>query len=110
MPQIVIRGLSIEQVKQMSRPLVDELAEICSCGTDNFTLEVPQATYISSGSEVAMYPLIEVKWFERGQAVRDRFAQAVTKHVLALGEEEVEVAFATYQEAAYYINGTSCAE
>ncbi|WP_042352121.1 DUF1904 family protein [Bacillus massiliigorillae] len=110
MPQIMIRGISVDQVKQISQPLVEELAEICSCGTDNFTLEIPQATYICNGDEIAMYPFIEVKWFERGQEIRDQFAQAITKQVLSLGLEEIEVAFLTYEEDAYYINGESCAE
>lgn len=110
MPQIMFRGVSVDQVKQMSQPLVEELANICSCGTDNFTLEIPQSTYISNGTEIAMYPFIEVKWFERGQEIRDLVAGAITKHVMDLGLEEVEVAFLTYKEEAYYIDGESCAE
>ncbi|HWL26914.1 MAG TPA: DUF1904 family protein, partial [Ureibacillus sp.] len=39
MPHLVIRGVSIEEMKRISKPLVGELAEICECGTDNFTFE-----------------------------------------------------------------------
>ncbi|GGE74294.1 DUF1904 family protein [Priestia taiwanensis] len=108
MPHLFIRGMEVEQVKQMSTPLVEELAQICECGTDNFMLEVLHTTSVFGGEVVPSYPFIEVAWFERGQVVRDEFAKAVTKHTLATGLEEVEVAFRTFAEAAYYINGKSC--
>lgn len=105
MPHLVVRGVSIEDMKQISKPLVEELAEICTCGTDNFTFEVPQSTFIFDGEEIPAFPLIEVKWFERGQITRDRFARSVTKHILSTGVQEVEVVFIVYTEPNYYING-----
>lgn len=110
MPHLVIRGISSEQMKIISKPLVEELAEICECDTDNFTLEVMQSTFVFDGKEVPAFPFIEVKWFERGQEVRDKFAQAVTKHMMSTDVLEVEVAFIPFSESAYYINGKSCAE
>ena len=35
LPHLVIRGISIEQTKVISKPLIEELAEICECDTDN---------------------------------------------------------------------------
>ena len=58
--------LTIEEMKRISKPLVGELAEICECGTDNFTFEVPHSTFVFDGEEIPAFPLIEVKWFERG--------------------------------------------
>lgn len=109
MPHLIIRGVTVEQVKSISIPLVQELAGICACGTDNFTLEIVHSTFVFDGSEVPGYPLIEVKWFERGQEVQDRFAKSVTRHVQSLGIPEVEVAFGTFMESAYYLNGKSFA-
>ncbi|MDM5326981.1 DUF1904 family protein [Neobacillus sp. CF12] len=43
-----------------------------------FTLEIVQSTYVFVGDEVQGYPLIEVKWFERGQEIQDQFAKIVT--------------------------------
>ncbi|WP_141669050.1 DUF1904 family protein, partial [Bacillus wiedmannii] len=43
MPHVVFRGITTEQLKRISKPLVEELAEICECGTDNFTLELPSS-------------------------------------------------------------------
>lgn len=108
MPQLLFKGVSLEQIKTISKPLVEELAEICECGTDNFTLELIHSTFIFDGDEVPTYPFIEVKWFERGQEVRDKFAKTVTKYVLSSGVTEVEVAFTVFAENAYYIDGEVC--
>ena len=85
MPHIVFRGITTEQLKHISKPLVEELAEICECGTDNFTLELPSSTYVFNGQEIEAFPLIEVKWFERGQEIRNRFAKAITTYVMDFG-------------------------
>jgi hypothetical protein len=109
MPLLIIRGVSVDQVKTISTSLVQELADLCSCGTDNFTLEIVKSTYVFDGNEVSGYPLIEVKWFERGLEIQDQFANIITKNIQALGISEVEVAFSTFQESAYYLNGKSFA-
>jgi len=109
MPHLVIRGITVDQVKTISTPLVQELAALCTCGIDNFTLEVLHSTFVFDQKEVPGYPFIEVKWFERGQEIRDQFAQIVTKQVLSLGIPEVEVAFTVFSESSYYANGKSFA-
>jgi len=108
-PHLFIRGISVEQVKTISKPLVQELADLCTCGTDNFTLEVVNSTFVFDGNEVPGYPFIEVKWFERGQEIQDQFANIVTKHIHSLEIPEVEVAFSTFRESDYYFNGKSFA-
>jgi hypothetical protein len=109
MPHLIIRGVSVDQVKTISTSLVQEMADLCACGTDNFTLEIVNSTYVFDGNEVTGYPLIEVKWFDRGQEIQDQFANMVTKNIVSLGIQEVEVAFSTFQESAYYLNGKSFA-
>lgn len=109
MPQLIIRGVSVDQIKTISTSLVQELADLCACGTDNFTLEIVNSTYVFDGNEVPGYPLIEVKWFERGQEIQDQFANIVTKNIVSLGILEVEVVFSTFQQSAYYLNGKSFA-
>jgi hypothetical protein len=108
-PQLLIKGISVEQVKTISKPLVQELAELCACGTDNFTLEVMNSTFVFDGEEVPGYPFIEVKWFERGLEIQNEFANIITKQVHSLGIPEVEVAFTTFRESNYYLNGKSFA-
>ncbi|UUZ84162.1 DUF1904 domain-containing protein [Paenibacillus sp. P26] len=108
MPQLTFKGIPVQDVCALSGPLVRELAEICSCGTDNFTLDCLHTTAVWEGKEVPSYPFVEVAWFERGTETRDRMAEAITRRILGLGVQEVEVAFRTYREDSYYINGKSC--
>lgn len=107
MPHLFIRGISAEQVKIISKPLVEELANLCACGTDNFTLEIVNSTFVFEGIEVPGYPFIEVKWFERGQGIQNEFASIITKQVHSLDIPDVEVAFTTFRESDYYLNGKS---
>lgn len=109
MPQLLFRGVPADQLMSISEALSEELADICECGTDNFTMESLHTTAILGGLTANQaYPFVEVGWFERGQAVRDRFAEAVTAYLSRIGVDEVEVAFRTYREDSYYINGKPC--
>ncbi|WP_394139919.1 DUF1904 family protein [Cytobacillus oceanisediminis] len=110
MPHLFIRGITVDQTKEISVPLVKELAELCACGEENFTLEVVQSTFVFNQNEVPAYPFIEVKWFDRGKGVQNQFAKVVTNHVQSLGVPEVEVAFTAFLETDYYLNGKSFAE
>lgn len=110
MPHLVIRGISVEQTKTISNALVQKLSDLCDCELDNFTLEVLQSTFVFDQKEVPGYPFIEVKWFDRGKAIQDRFAQIVTMQVHLLGIPEVEVAFTAYSESQYYLNEKSFAD
>lgn len=105
MPHLVCRGLSLEQTCTISKPMIDELARICECGTDNFMLECVSVTSVFEGKIVETFPFIEVSWFDRGHETRDLVAQAITSHIQALGIPDVEVAFRTYREDSYYTNG-----
>ncbi|PET08395.1 hypothetical protein CN505_04960, partial [Bacillus cereus] len=57
MPHVVFRGITTKQLKRISTPLVKELAGICECGTDNFTLELPSSTFVFNGEEIEAFPL-----------------------------------------------------
>ncbi|MBU8919161.1 DUF1904 family protein [Neobacillus sp. 114] len=107
MPHLRISGLTVDQMKFVSTPLVKELAQICDCDTNNFLLEVLTSTFVFDRTEVAGFPFVEVKWFERGKEVQDQFAKAVAKYVQSLGIPEVEVAFTVFHPSAYYHNGIS---
>ncbi|WP_421617048.1 DUF1904 family protein [Brevibacillus sp. TJ4] len=105
MPHLLVRGIKAEQMAAISEPLTEELAAICQCGTDNFTIECLHTTGVFAGKIVDSFPFIQVSWFERGQEVRDKFAETVTRHVLSLGVPEVEVAFTSFEKESYYANG-----
>ncbi|MFD2369084.1 DUF1904 family protein [Brevibacillus sp. GCM10020057] len=105
MPQLLVRGIQAEQMATISEPLLEELAALCGCGTDNFTIECLHTTGVFGGKVVESYPFIQVGWFERGQKTRDQFARIVTRHVQSLGIPEVEMVFIAFQKESYYANG-----
>jgi len=108
MPQLLFRGFKAEDICQISKPLVDELAEICDCGTDNFILECLHSTSIFDGKVIETFPFIEVKWFERGLETRDLFSASIAKYIQSLNIPEFEIAFSTFREDSYYVNGKRC--
>ncbi|MCC3376887.1 DUF1904 family protein [Cohnella sp. REN36] len=105
MPHLLFRGVTPEQIRAVSGPLADELAEICECPADEMMLECLHTTAWSGGEVVPSFPFVEVAWFDRGPEKRGRFARAVDRHLRGLGIPELEVAFRTYRPAAYYANG-----
>jgi hypothetical protein len=111
MPHLLFRGVPSERLKAVTAPLAEELAALCECGTDNFTMACLHTTDVFStdGAESA-FAFIEVGWFERGPQIRNLFAQLVTKHVAELGIAEIEIVFHAYREDSYYINGEPVAE
>ncbi|AJY75332.1 DUF1904 family protein [Paenibacillus beijingensis] len=108
MPQLTIRGIAPEQVIAISEAMVQQLADVCGCGTDNFTLDCLQTVSAMDGKRVDTYPFVEVAWFERGSQTRDLFAETIMKHFLTAGVREVEIAFKVYSQDGYYINGVRC--
>lgn len=105
MPQLIFKGITVDQVKKITTPLVQELAVLCNSEIDNFTFEIIHSTFVFEQEEVAGFPFVEVKWFERGQEIQDEFAKIITKHIHLLGIDEVEIAFTVFLESAYYLNG-----
>ncbi|WP_306220638.1 DUF1904 family protein [Cohnella sp. WQ 127256] len=107
MPHLLIRGVSPEQIRIISKPLVADLAVLCQCPPDHILLECLHTTACFDGEAVPSYPFVEVNWFERGQSVRDQAAACIDKHIRSLGIVELEVAFRIYEAESYYANGVS---
>ncbi|MGL4344817.1 MAG: DUF1904 family protein [Cellulosilyticaceae bacterium] len=104
MPMLRIRGIEELEVKVASTMLIDELAEIVGCPRDYFTIEMMRSHFVMDGQIVDAPAMIEVAWFDRGQAVRDQVAACITKHLKGQ-KAYLEVYFVTLQENAYYENG-----
>ena len=69
-------------------------------------MELPSSTFVFNGEEIEAFPLIEVKWFERGQEIRDRFAKAITTSVMDFGLPEVEVVLQFSQNQRIILTGS----
>ncbi len=105
MPQLIIKGMEQEQIKKISRPLVDELQGIIGCPRDYFTIEAVNSVFIMDGEQQAVTPLVQVNWFDRGQQVQDQAAAAIFRHIAGVGFSQVETFFVVLQENNYYENG-----
>ncbi|MFF2481864.1 DUF1904 family protein [Paenibacillus sp. NPDC058071] len=109
MPQLLFRGVEPQRLAEVSEELVRELADICECGTDNFTIDCIMTAAVYGGTVGGgSFPFAEIGWFERGTATRNQFAEAVTRKLREAGVNELEIAFRVYREDSYYIDGKSC--
>ena len=59
MPQIIIKGVASEDIKNMSKELVSDLAVICDTTEDNFIFEEVNDSYYSYGEKTKIYRLVE---------------------------------------------------
>ncbi len=110
MPHLLFRGVTPEQVRSISAPLVAELASVCRCPEDYMMLECLHTTALFGGEIVPSYPFVEVAWFDRGAEVRDLAAACIDRHVRSLGVPELEIAFRNYERESYYANGERLGE
>jgi hypothetical protein len=105
MPHLLFRGVSPEQIRNISKPLVAELANIYECPPDHILLENLHTTALFEGEVITSFPFVEVNWFDRGQNVQDQSALCIDRHIRSLGIAEVEIAFRTYEPDSYYAGG-----
>ncbi len=102
MPQITVKGLTDEEMKRISTPLIPQLAEAIGCPEDWLILELSHSTFYSQGQQVKGFPIVEVSWFDRTDEVRQKVAQIIRDTVLGQGYSLVQVIFTTlYQEKFY---------
>ena len=105
MPILRFHAIDLKPIAEQSELLVADLSETLACSPELITLEVIHSTFITGGKVVEGYPVVEVSWFDRGQAVQDAAAACITKHVRAMGHPEVDVIFAPLAKTGYYENG-----
>jgi len=106
MPHIRMRAMQESQVKEVSRGLVEELAQALGTAEDNFTLELVPSVFFQKGLLIDSYPFVEVLWFERSQEIQDHCAKIITEKVKAATRaEDVVVVFQVLPRFSYYENG-----
>ena len=105
MPQLIIKGLAIDKVKDISKVLVDDLQAIIGCPREYFTIEAVNSLFIMDGLQTKITPLVQVNWFDRGQEVQDKAAAAIYRRIQDVGYNDVEIFFIVLEEKRYYENG-----
>jgi hypothetical protein len=105
MPMLSFKGVKLEEIKDMSTQLVDTLAKIANAPREYFTLEFKETTFISDGALRTTYPIIEIKWFDRGQTVKDQMAKVIDQALREKGYDHIEIIFYPLIKSDYYENG-----
>ena len=109
MPHLRFSGISESQTKAISKALVDDLSQLVECPRDHFTLELLLTRFIFDGeSNANAYPIIDMHWFDRGQAVQDKAAAIITHAVKSVLEDQsldICVRFTALPAECYYENG-----
>lgn len=101
MPQIIIKGVPSETLKSISNELSQNLAQIMNCPEEYFLIECLECNYVGGSP----YPLIEVKWFDRGHDIKKSSALYITQLIQNSGYDNVEVYFTSLQPSDYFENG-----
>lgn len=105
MPQIIIKGATPGTVAHISAPLTKELGRIMDTPEDWFSVEYLPTRFFFGGVEISHDPIVEVKWFDRGQPVQDAAAKAIDTLLRAEGYQQIEIHFTPLSKPAYYENG-----
>lgn len=106
MPHLRFRGVKKEEVKEISKNLVDILAEKVECPRDYFTLEYLETTFFFDNQEGANgYPFVEILWFDRGYEVRKEVAKITTDMLKQYNYNCVTVIFTDLGKDRYFENG-----
>lgn len=102
MPQIIIKGVASEDIKNMSKELVSDLAVICDTTEDNFIFEEVNDSYYSYGEKTKMYPLVEIKMFDRGSDVEKSMYFSIRNYLESKDYEDIEVYFIHLKNSSYF--------
>jgi len=105
MPHIMIKGIESDEVKKISKAMLDELESIVGCPKEYFTLEVQDSKFIVDGEIIKKDPFIQINWFDRGQEIQDQVAVAITKHIYNAGLGSAEIFFTILERNNYYEDG-----
>lgn len=109
MPQLTLRGIGTEQVETVSGPLAAELAVLLDCPEDYFTFDCLTTLSFFGGRQVDTAPFIDVLWFDRGTALQDQTAAAITAAFEKVGVKGLEICFRAAEKKDYYGDGVSYA-
>ena len=108
MPHFRFRAMDPEQVRILSKPLVDSLQELLACPREDFTIEYIPAFFFAQGEPTSAWPFVEVLYFDRGETLQERVAVVVTslvREVTGNVEQDVAVVFTHLDPENYYDNG-----
>ncbi len=104
MPRIRTTGISTERLLAARQGIFDDMESLLQCPRTYMVLLASGDTPLPEPGE-AVVPFVEVAWFDRGEEVQDRVAQALTERLKAVGCEAPDVVFLKLERRAYYEDG-----
>lgn len=105
MPLLRLKSVEDQKACSISKALIDDLEELLQCPRNYFSIELVQSKFIAEGKFTDGSPIVEISWFDRGQAVQDTAAKIITKHINSVGYNNVDVIFHHLEKSRYYENG-----
>lgn len=108
MPQLIFKGIKENDLLKMSTELVSELSRLSETPRDYFTLECVNNPFVFDGKSFNMYPLVEVKWFDRGMTCKHEMATCITNFLKSYHYDGIEVYFTPIAKNDYFENGEVC--
>ena len=104
MPQVIFKGVKEGDLKHISTDLVNELSKLSDTPRDYFVLELVENKFIFDGEIIGLYPIVEVKWFDRGEKAKISFAETIDHLLRERGYEEIEIFFTNLRKEDYCEN------
>lgn len=105
MPALKLKSIDENKALSISKRLIDELQELIQCPREYFSIELVESKFIMDNKFVKGPKMVDVFWFDRGQEVRDKAANIITKCFNSIGYKSVDVIFHSLEQDKYYENG-----
>lgn len=105
MPQLIFKGVKESDVKSLSKTLSKDLSKLMDTPVDWFVFEHVEASFFVNGESTKLYPMVEVKWFCRGEDIKNKTAVIINNELNKLNYKETEVFFYEHKKENYYENG-----
>lgn len=102
MPQIIVKGMTPEDVRLMSENTLSEIARINETPEEYYIFQHCTNTYFERGKESAIYPLVEVVQFERSREQEKETAKYLCQYIHSLGYPTAEIYYVHLREQDYY--------
>lgn len=105
MPQLNFLGVKKKDLLVISKDLVDDLAVIATVSRDSILLNVNETDVVFDGELIIPPASVDVYWFDRPQEIQDKFAKALTKHIISIGYPDILIMFHTIIPEKMYTKG-----
>lgn len=101
MPQIIVKGVSASRMEKLASPLIETVFRLVECPEDWVTVELCESKFFTKEGLTEQYPIIQIWWYERPQAVQDRVAKELSELFLKEGFSLVQISFHLFDKKDY---------